>query len=131
MNKVSPEDAFSLIGKWCEERSILQFVYRDVDTSENKLLWVLINSFTSGGSPSLLMSILADPFPFLEINLTEVEFEFGDAREFIGLVPSDIVESAKRYWESFLKISFSGGTDVLLSELHRRDLVTEFVTGHA
>jgi hypothetical protein len=117
MNKISSVDGLSILVKWKDERAILLFGYTDSGTGEYRSWWVLVNKVISGGSPAILLTQLADPFPFSSLKLKGAAFEYGDSRELRDSARLGVF--IDRPWICFLAVRVPSGNVVLFAELSR------------
>ena len=111
MKNISTHEALAILEKWHEDSAIVQVASRDGTT-----WWALVSKTKAGDDPYVLLSGLADPFPFFKIFLKEIEFQYGDARAFSD---ARLERYAARAWVCFLIMEFLDGTKIILSELRR------------
>lgn len=118
MDRISSEEALSILSKWNDERAILELGFNDRRTGGFRKRWLLVHGVTSGGSPSAIFSVLERPFPFVRVSLAGVEFEYGDDRGFED-APLEVLEEMRGKWVSCLVLLLPSGQVLLLSELRR------------
>ena len=120
MNQISSSEALSIFGKWRDEASILELGFNDAETGAFKRLPLLIHKVIEDGKPTLILSILIEPFPFASIVLDAAEFECGDSRSFDD-APLPVLDEIRRKLVQCVLIKHPSGKVFLFSELKRGD----------